>query len=481
MSDGLTISGGGSYAVASDALLADAEALGRIADETAECAAAVVSIDTRTSETALRRAGVPGSAFEAEIELERAVAAITAARWRAAGLATALRAAAEGYGRAERASSRAAQELAAAFGFGVGRLLPVFAAFVAPALPAIVAGVVVAAVLAPGVGRRAREEAGTFLTENNRMLTNPLTVALVRSAVMSVDDVIGGAVGLPPAVMRAIGDEGAGLVGLDTSAAAVVALGAPAGLLAETAVATRAGRERSVATAPAGLAQRLDRLPQRTRGDDGAVRGSHIRIERYSMPDGVDRFEVYITGTADFSPVAGTEPFDLTSDVAGIAELPAGSVRAVQQAMADAGVTADSPVVFNGFSQGGLVAASLAASDDYNTHGVFTAGAPTAQADLPSGVPIVALEHTDDLVPALGGTRDDLDAVLVEREAFAGRQTPDGVALPAHDRDEYRTTAELADRARSTRLTGVVDRLDAFGAGATSITSTSYVAERVRG
>ena len=146
--------------------------------------------------------------------------------------------------------------------------------------------------------------------------------------------------------------------------------------------------------------------------------------------------------------------------------------------MADSGVTAQSPVQFTGFSQGGLIAARLAASGDYNTMGLFTAGSPTGQIEVPSTVAVLELEHTDDIVPALGGVRTDYDAVLVEREAFAGRDTPEGVAVPSHDRDEYRATAVLAERAGSERVSDVVDRLNGFSAGATSIVSTSYVAER---
>jgi hypothetical protein len=476
--DGLTISGGGSYAVASDALFADAEALERVRDGVAVVAESVARIDGRTGDGALRRAGAPASAFAAEVEIERAVGLLAATRWKAAALALSLHAAAEGYGRAERASQRVAQELAATLGFGLGRMLPVFAALVVPALPPLVAAALVAGLLVPGLRHRAGVATGDFLTRNNRLLTNPVTAALVRTSVMSIDDVVGGAIGLPPGVVRALGDEGAGVVGLDTSAAAILALAAPAGLLVESAVTTRAGTQRIIAASPRGLAQRFDRMPERFRDGNGVARGAHIRIDRYSTPHSPDRFEVYIAGTADFSAGAGTEAFDLTSDVAGMAGLPAGSVRAVEQAMVEAGVTAETPVQFNGYSQGGLIAVILAASGDYATHGVFTAGSPTAQVDMPPGIPVVELEHTDDIVPALGGMRTDVDAVVVEREAFAGRETPPGVAVPAHGREEYRATAALADGARSAMLASTIDRLDDFGVGATSVTSTTYVAER---
>jgi hypothetical protein len=135
-------------------------------------------------------------------------------------------------------------------------------------------------------------------------------------------------------------------------------------------------------------------------------------------------------------------------------------------------------VQFTGFSQGGLIAAQLAASGDYNTAGLFTAGSPTGQIEVPPTVAVLELEHTDDIVPALGGVRTDYNAVLVEREAFAGRETPEGVAVPSHDRGEYRETAVLAERAGSEQVSGVVERLNGFTDGATSIVSTAYIAER---
>jgi hypothetical protein len=238
---------------------------------------------------------------------------------------------------------------------------------------------------------------------------------------------------------------------------------------------------RDLGAPPSGLAGRIDRIPQRVRDQAGEPTGQHIRIERYATPGGPDRFEVYITGTADFSPRSGSDPFDLTSDVGTIAELPAGAVRAVQQAMAQEGITAESPVQFTGYSQGGLIAVTLAASGDYNTHGVLAVGSPTAHVALGDDFPVIAIEHTDDIVPAMGGMRSGHDAVLVEREAFADRETPSGVAVPSHDRGEYRRTAELADTAMSPQLVAAREALDGFTSGTTPVSSTTYVAERVRG
>ena len=479
-SDDIIISGGGSVAVASDALFGDARSLELVHHDLAGAVAALGAVDAIVGARLLRRSDAPLSALEAEREIDRAIDLVGVTGQRAAAIAFVLRASAVGYGLADDAATRLAQQLAASLGYSVGVFLPLLAALVAPALPPLLAGLLVAAAVAPKAVGSAPAALGDWLADNNRLLTNPVTVALVRAGVMSVDDVIGGALGLPPGVVHALGDEGAGVAGIDTSAAIFTVIGARFGLLAETAVATRVGTRSEVAAAPHGLADRIDRIPQRTTADDGSKRGQHVRIERYTTPGAPDSFAVYITGTADFSPKPGSEPFDLTSDVSTMADLPAGAVTAVRQAMHDQGVTAQSPVQFAGFSQGGLIAATLAASGDYNTQGVLAVGAPTGQTKLDGGYPAVLLEHTDDIVPALGGTRADDSPVLVQREAFADRATPQGVAVPSHDRGEYRRTAELADAARSPQLVDAIARLDAFGRGATSITSTTYVAERVR-
>ena len=477
-SETIVVSGGGSVAVASDALFGDAQSLEAVHDELRRAASALVSADAVVGERLLRRADAPLSALDAEREMDHALGVVEAAARRAAAIGFVLRAAAHGYGVADEAAARIAQQLAASLGYSIGRLLPLAAAVVMPALPPVLAALLVAALVSPKQTGALPGAVGAWLADNNRLLTNPVTVALVRAGVMSVDDVIGGALGLPSSVVHALGDEGAGVTGLNTAAGVVAAFGARVGLLVETPVATRVAGTHVGGTVPQGLAQRLDRIPQRVAGADGP-RGGHVRIERYSTPGEPDAFAVYVTGTADFSPKAGREAFDLTSNVSGIAELPAGSVRAVQDAMRQAGVTADSPVQFAGFSQGGLVAATLAASGDYNTRGLVAVGAPTGQLTLGEGYPAVLLEHTDDLVPALGGNRVEDHAVLVQREAFADRATPEGVAVPSHDRDEYRRTAQLADAARSATLVETVDELDAFGRGASRVTSTVYVAERV--
>jgi pimeloyl-ACP methyl ester carboxylesterase len=146
--------------------------------------------------------------------------------------------------------------------------------------------------------------------------------------------------------------------------------------------------------------------------------------------------------------------------------------------MAEAGVGPSSPVVFNGYSQGGLVAAMLASSGNYNTHGLVTVGAPAGQVELPHGFPVVAIEHADDIVPALGGVRVDPDVLVVQREVFGGTMVPSEFAVPAHQLDQYVGTARLLDEARSDVVVEAAAKLNRFTAGATGA-ATTWRAERV--
>lgn len=97
---------------------------------------------------------------------------------------------------------------------------------------------------------------------------------------------------------------------------------------------------------------------------------------------------------------------------------------------------------FAGYSQGGGVAARLAASGDYNTQGLVTFAGPTGQVPLPDTFPAVLVEHSDDLVPALGGPQDNAGAVLVRRDVFGGDDLPE-MLVPAHHLEYYLQTARI--------------------------------------
>lgn len=471
MSGDLVIGGGGSTAVATAELFSQARELKTTGARLHECLAELGAIDRGVSAGMLREADAPLSAAAAERYIQGAIATIGAARSRLERLSAALELSAERYGAAEDALGRLGRQVAADVGYLFGLTLPTIVLVLLPAAMGFAGGVASGFALLSADNRRALGAAlPVWFRQNSQVLTNPTVVAAVRLSVMSADDVGAGALRIPPDLAHLIGDEGLGLVGLGTSASVAAGVATRFGALRETGVSVQRGAP-AVAAPAVTFAERAARIPE------GAAQ---VRIDRYRSVGEADRFEVYIGGTRDFSAVTGTEPWDMTSNVAGIAGRAGGSYRAVQEAMAAAGISAGSPVVFTGYSQGGLVAAQLAASGAYNAGGLFTLGAPAAQVPVPASVPWLAVEHTDDIVPALGGTWASADPVLASRQLFAGTPVDTSVAFPAHQLYAYRQTAALLDASAEIRVERTIGALNVAQGGSTAtVESTLYEATRV--
>jgi hypothetical protein len=461
-SDELVLSGGGSVAVATDALFAAVAELRRFAGHADGVATRVALLSLHDGE----RCVGPTAGND---DLPRAALALRTAAASADELALALQRGAENYGELERRALRmwrSVEGLAAErAGFWLSLLLPLL-----PAMSASVAGVLLGALLSPGGLAEAGRSTAAAFQPLSGVLTSPFTAALLRSLTLAGDDFAGGALRLPPGTAALFGERGLDLVGLPGTAALLVALGTRFGAVREGDVRVRVSRRTSVPAAPAGFRDRVDRVP---------TGPSQIRIERYTFSSGADRFEVFLGGTRAAGILGGDEPWDMTSNLHAVGDLSPGSLRAAEEAMRQAGVTPESEVVFTGYSQGGLLATRLASSAEWNTQGLVTFGAPVAGIELPDGFPAVQLEHTDDLVPAFGGDRRDLTPIVVRREAFAGREVPVDVAVPAHRLAEYRSTAELLDAARAPAVAQAAGRLRTFGRGAEHIEVTLYRADRV--
>lgn len=439
----LVVSGGGTTMVSTDVLLAQVARLRLLQADAAGWRERGARIRALEAEPApMWAADAPGLAVFAARQ------AIDAVEEHSGALADALVAAAEAYGYAERTAEMFARIAGSwvghTLGYALGRLAPMI--LLAAAGPVLTAGVV-AWLLGglPGLPGRTGRTGSAGPAENPRLLTNPVLVAAVRVIVSSVDDAAAGTLGLPFPVSVALGDEGVRMLGVTTSAAGVLAAARAAGMLREAPVSVaRVGRLRPVRP-PTGIGDLAARIPAVSSG------GPQVRIERYGGA-AKPAWLVYIGGTAQWSPVAAGEPWDLTSNVVGVADQGAGSYRAVVQAMREAGIRPTDPVIPVGHSQGGLVAAQVAASGEFNTVAVATFGAPIAQVPVPDGLPTVAVEHSDDLVPALGGATRDPDARLtVRREVYAGVEVP-AAPLPAHSLVNYRETARLVDASTEPRL-----------------------------
>ena len=192
-------------------------------------------------------------------------------------------------------------------------------------------------------------------------------------------------------------------------------------------------------SSPTGVDGVLARIPQ---GAD------QVRIDALES-NGRTRYVVYVSGTRDFSPVATTQPWDLTSGFTSLrGEQQSACERAVRAAMAEAGIDANDDVTLVGHSLGGVVAMRIAESGDFAVSDVVTAGAPIHPMTLGSSTRVTAIEHTDDLVPAVSGAALATTAVVV-RSRFAHTQTS---TWDAHALTAYRATAREIDASRDPAL-----------------------------
>jgi len=491
----LIISGGGSSLVATDVVFAEMAML-RIVQEDAEG-----WHDGLARVSALGVGPAPGwRPNDLGACVFGALAAIDDVAERSRTLADALAATAEDYGRLEGGLAAMLRITGSWLGYALGALGPLIALSAATPLAYLALGSLLTSTLSGRTPTVVPPALTDWMSANPQLLTSPLTVALVRTLASSADDAALGRVGVPFPVAALLGDGGAGLLGAASSALGLLVAGRAAGMLRETPVrVTPVGASAGAGTTagttagavpltvptmgqlavprrgpaaggsartrttpgqvpvavpraalaapepPTGFADLADRIP--TRGD-----GGQVRVERYgdaAHPSWV----VYLGGTLEWSPTGSTEPWDTTSNVTAVADQRSGSYTAVLQAMQAAGVAPSDPVLSVAHSQGGLLAVELAARGDANVVGVVTFGAPAVPATLPEGMPAIAIEHSDDIIPATGGAPADDDARLyVRRELFADRQVPADETLPAHQMTAYQDTARLVDESEEPRL-----------------------------
>ncbi|GAA2447158.1 hypothetical protein [Agromyces soli] len=472
MSGELLVSGGGSTAVAVDELFAEAARLAVVeagCSRFAERAAALLAT--------IARAG--GAAGRAEHELALAAHQFGQSAELAASLGRNLEESALRYGTVEQRLG-ALQQLAGQF---AAWTLGASARFLAWPLLAAAGGVFLGDRVLDALGV-SREGALPLLRQ---LLVHPGAGEALGAALDSSDELVAGALGVPLPVAVVAG----GFVDTPDSAA-VVALGASAlgglgvGLLAERPVGVRRVGETAgapggarAATPPAvpspvpppvGVAGLAARVPAPREG------APQIRIEQYPAPAGggsaeARRWLVYVTGTIAPSPAAGSQPFDMTSNVHTVAgrgaelaaaSLPAGAgERAVRAALAEAGVQPGDELIGIGYSGGGAIVAELMADPELG----FTAGANLGgPARVDPSAPLLNLEHRDDLVPGSGGADRPLGPLLVQREVAAPPEQP-GPILTAHELDAYRRTAELVDASADPRLVEFSALVTDFTAG----------------
>lgn len=193
---------------------------------------------------------------------------------------------------------------------------------------------------------------------------------------------------------------------------------------------------------------------------------SGITVESYQH-GAARQFVVYVPGTQSAAlgrilpAPTGKQgnPFDLRSNLNAMASPGlAASEQAVQKALATAGA-GNKPgdrVLFVGHSQGALISANIASTEQrYKVSGLISIAGPIGHLDL-SGVPTLALEHDDDPVPALSGGRNPLTAELVTVRAASGQEG----LIAAHSIESYRVLAREVDTNPDAALRAMIAALE---------------------
>lgn len=228
------------------------------------------------------------------------------------------------------------------------------------------------------------------------------------------------------------------------------------------------------AAPPDDLADALGRIHQ---GDS-----ARVRIETYVMPDGTQRYAVYLAGTRDFSSVTeGGDPWDMRSNLQLYFGQDAAAYEAVRAAMKDAGVPPGAQVSLYGHSQGGMIADWLAVEGGYDVPMLVTAGSPT-EADVGDRTLSIQLRHTDDVVQSLAAGGSDArvgaaGSIVVERAGEPGVDLHD-VSDAAHHLTAYVATAKMVDASADPRTSRMRAQLAELR-GARSVTAVEYDASRV--
>lgn len=128
-----------------------------------------------------------------------------------------------------------------------------------------------------------------------------------------------------------------------------------------------------------------------------------VRITAVHKPGEPDAYIVSIPGTTRWYPDGAANATDLTGNL----ELAGGNLstaaQSVRLAMEKAGIPDGAPVMLSGHSQGGMIAAALAADGSFtgrfNVTNVVTFGSPVDSAPIPSRIDVLALQHAGDPVP----------------------------------------------------------------------------------
>lgn len=198
---------------------------------------------------------------------------------------------------------------------------------------------------------------------------------------------------------------------------------------------------------PKGVHDFMSRIPRKI---------GQVRVERYTMPDGTNRFAVHIAGTKE---VLGDDPWNMASNIdlyvkGEMSESYAATVAALEEAGARPGDT----LYINGHSQGAMIGGRLLMSELFEVPLIATAGMPVTIV-VSDRTRHVDVRHTDDPVTALaqGGAMAGTGAtgsVLVERIGDPSLGLQD-LTMKTHLLDTYLDTVAMFENSGDVRVAEV--------------------------
>ena len=127
---------------------------------------------------------------------------------------------------------------------------------------------------------------------------------------------------------------------------------------------------------------------------------------------------------------------------------------ALRQSLDEMNIGENDRVILIGHSQGGIIASNVVLSGDYPVKGLISVGAPIAHQDL--DIPVISIEHANDIVPALSGMTNPISNNWVTVE-----NTPEAETIvEAHAMNTYIETAKLMDQSEDIGLKLVLEQMD---------------------
>lgn len=204
-------------------------------------------------------------------------------------------------------------------------------------------------------------------------------------------------------------------------------------------------------TAPDSMSALARRQPSTERPGD-------IRVERYTMPGGSQRFALYVSGTRTKGDI-GT--FGMATNVPLYFGVASSSYEATRIALERAGAKPGDSVMVSGHSQGAMIASRLALEEEYEVPMLVGFGNPV-QADVGADTLQVDFRHSDDVVPLLAAGGHDA-SIGATGSMVVERNINPWPWLDSHQMDAYTETAEMLDASSDPRMDAVRQRLAEFG------------------